>query len=55
VTAFQTWTSGIPTLELCLALGVFLLVHLILGCGLTHLAGLNKNKYNDIIVKKIKP
>ena len=59
VNALQTWTTANPTLALGLALGLFLLTfllaRLVIGRGLTTIASLTKSKYDDIIIKKLKP
>ncbi len=59
VTALQTWISANPGLALGAAVIAFLLIYLlsrlIFGRGLTHVATLTKNKYDDIIVKKLRP
>ena len=59
VTSFQTWISANPSLALgattLLFLLVYLLARLVFGRGLTYVAGLTKNKYDDIIVQKLRP
>jgi len=59
VTALQNWISVNPSLALAASLLAFLVVYLlarlIFGRGLTHIAALTKNKYDDIIVKKLRP
>jgi miniconductance mechanosensitive channel len=59
VIALQAWISANPNLALGAAVLIFLLVYLlarlIFGRGLTHFAALTKNKYDDIIVKKLRP
>ncbi len=59
VTALQTWITANPGLALGAAVLLFLLVYLlsrlIFGRGLTHVATLTRNKYDDIIVKKLRP
>jgi miniconductance mechanosensitive channel len=59
VTSFQTWISANPSLALGAATLLFVLVYLlarlIFGRGLTYVASLTKNKYDDIIVQKLRP
>jgi miniconductance mechanosensitive channel len=59
MTTIQTWISANPSLALGSAALLFLLVYLlgrlIFGRGLTYVAGLTKNKYDDIIVQKLRP
>jgi miniconductance mechanosensitive channel len=59
VTLFQTWISANPSLALGGAIVLFVLIYLlarqIFGRGLTYVAGLTKNKYDDIIVQKLRP
>jgi miniconductance mechanosensitive channel len=55
----QSWISGNPALAsaaavLCLIL-IYLLARLIFGRGLVYLTTRTKNKYDDIIVKKLRP
>jgi miniconductance mechanosensitive channel len=59
ISSFQTWISANPNLALGAAVVLFLLVYLlarlIFGRGLTYVASLTKNKYDDIIVQKLRP
>ena len=59
VTSIQSWISANPSLTSGAAAVLFLLVYLlarlIFGRGLTYVAGLTKNKYDDIIVQKLRP
>jgi miniconductance mechanosensitive channel len=56
---FQAWIAGNPGLAAGAAALLFLLIYLlarlIFGRGLTYVAALTKNKYDDIIVKKLRP
>jgi miniconductance mechanosensitive channel len=58
-TYIQTWISGNPSLALAAVVLLFLLIYLlarlIFGRGLTYVAALTKNKYDDIIVQKLRP
>ncbi len=55
----QTWIAANPSLAAGAAalilLLIYLLARLIFGRGLTYVAALTKNKYDDIIVKKLRP
>ena len=57
--SFQNWISVQPGLALGAAVVVFLLAYLlarlIFGRGLTYLTSLTKNKYDDIILQKLRP
>lgn len=59
VSAIQAWISDNPNLALGAGIGLFLLIYLlarlIFGRGLTYIAKRTKNKYDDIIVKKLHP
>jgi miniconductance mechanosensitive channel len=59
VTTLQQWIATNPSLALLGALAVFIVIYLaarlIFGRGLTYLASLTKNKYDDIIVKNLRP
>ncbi len=56
---FQSWISANPALALgavvLLFLLAYLLARLIFGRGLTYVASLTKNKYDDIIIQKLRP
>jgi miniconductance mechanosensitive channel len=58
-TLLQSWISTNPNLALgatvLLSVAAYLLARLIFGRGLTYLTGLTKNKYDDIIVQKLRP
>ena len=55
----QAWIAANPSLAAGAAalilLLIYLLARLIFGRGLTYVAALTKNKYDDIIVKKLRP
>jgi miniconductance mechanosensitive channel len=59
VNSFQSWISANPGLALgatgLLFLLAYLLARLIFGRGLTYLTSLTKNKYDDIIIQKLRP
>ena len=59
VSSIQGWIIANPSLALAAAAFLFLLIYLlarlIFGRGLTYLTGLTKNKYDDIIVRKLRP
>jgi len=56
---FKVWIAGNPSLALgaaCLLfLVIYLLTHLIFARGLVYIAARTKNKYDDIVVKKLRP
>lgn len=56
---FKAWISGNSGLAIGAAVLLFLLVYLIarfiFGRGMTYIASRTKNKYDDIIVKKLRP
>jgi miniconductance mechanosensitive channel len=58
-TSFQSWISANPGLALGAAAMLFLLAYLlarlIFGRGLTYVTSLTKNKYDDIILQKLRP
>lgn len=53
------WISANPALALSAAIVIFLLLYLlarlVFGRGLTYLAALTRNKYDDVIVRKLRP
>ena len=55
----QAWIAANPSLAAGAAalilLLIYLLARLIFGRGLTYVAALTKNKYDDIIIKKLRP
>lgn len=55
----QAWIAANPSLAagaaVLILLLIYLLARLIFGRGLTYVAALTKNKYDDIIVKKLRP
>ena len=59
VSSLQSWISANPGLALGAAVVLFLLAYLlarlIFGRGLTYLTSLTKNKYDDIIIQKLRP
>jgi len=59
VTSLQNWISENPALAAGAAALLFVLIYLlarlIFGRGLTHVASLTKNKYDDVIIKKLRP
>jgi len=59
VTLLQEWIALNPLLALAAAFGAFVVIYLIarlvFGRGLTSLAALTSNKYDDILVKKLRP
>jgi miniconductance mechanosensitive channel len=59
ITPLQAWITANPALAFGAAALAFVLVYLLarllFGRGLTYVAGLTKNKYDDIIVQKIRP
>jgi miniconductance mechanosensitive channel len=56
---FKAWIAGNPSLAIgaasLLFLVIYLLARLIFGRGLLYIASRTKNKYDDIIVKKLRP
>jgi miniconductance mechanosensitive channel len=58
VTFLQTWIAGNPALALAatviLLVLIYLISRLIFGRGLTTLTALTKNKYDDILVKRLR-
>ena len=56
---FQSWISANPAMALgaviLLFLLAYLLARLIFGRGLTYVASLTKNKYDDIIIARLRP
>lgn len=59
VTLLQDWIVSQPALAIVVAIIVFLLIYLlarlVVGRGLTSLAALTRNQYDDILVRKIRP
>lgn len=59
VTIIETWIGENPLPALGIAVGAFiiisLLARLIFGRGLTYIASITKNKWDDIIIAKMKP
>ncbi len=59
VTIIESWIGENPLPALGIALGAFivisLLARLIFGRGLTYIASITKNKWDDIIIAKMKP
>ena len=59
VTFVQEWIADNPLLALVAGLValivIYLVARLIFGRGLTSLASITRNKYDDIIVKKLRP
>lgn len=59
VTVLQEWIASQPALAIVAALFVFLVIYLlarlIVGRGLTSLAALTRNQYDDILVAKVRP
>jgi miniconductance mechanosensitive channel len=57
VTVLQDWIANNPALSLASVVGLLLLIYLIsrliFGRGLTALAAVTRNKYDDILVKKM--
>jgi len=55
----QNWITYNPYIALIVAISVFILIYLItrliFGRGLTYIASLTKNKYDDILVAKLHP
>lgn len=59
IATLQTWIAANPALAWGAAALAFLLVYLlarlVFGRGLTHIAALTRNKYDDIIIRKLRP
>jgi len=55
----QNWVTYNPNIALIVAISVFIMIYLftrlIFGRGLTYIASLTKNKYDDILVAKLHP